>query len=301
MTWNTEMHLTSHEVERFYTIWFPLLHYVNQQRKLVPSFPKAWRDAHAPTETAVLLRDALWEDDTLRMAFIAENPARLSQEDLALIESWQYRVSGDFFILRHLKKYSIFLSRGSPPRAYGVLGLTGPIEEVIGPELPIYVKAVLLPFEDHVIYDSLLSAYPIYFGAGYRSSFNDTYRDVQERGNLITRLPPSGENNDLGRIESSNKKVLAAFQKALGKSGLSPKMVQEHTNQLTAFANSFLLKKTSPSLLLDITLQDVETYRALREGRVNLVSFKRFVWFLRDTGRIDWDNAEELLNFLKRK
>ncbi len=294
------MHLTSQEVERFYTIWFPLLHYVNQQRKLVPSFPKVWRDAHVPSEVAVLLRDALWKDDGLRKAFIAENPAHLSQEDLALVESWQHRVSGDFFILRHLKKHSIFLSSGSP-HAYGVLGLTGPIEEVIGPELPIYVKAVLLPFEDRIIYDSLLSAYPIYFGAGYRSSFNDTYRDIQEREGIITRLPPQNDDSDPERIKSSNKKVLAAFQKALGQSGLSPKMVQEHTSQLTEFANSFLLKKISPSLLLDITPQDLATYQAQRKGSVNLISFKRFIWFLRDTGRMDWDEAEGWLAFLKRK
>jgi hypothetical protein len=294
------MHLTSQEVERFYTIWFPLLHYVNQERKLVSSFPKVWRDAHVQPEVAVLLRDALMEDDDLRKAFITENPANLPQADLALVESWQHRVSGDFFILRHLKKYSIFLSSGSP-HAYGVLGLTGPIEEVLGPELPIYVKAVLLPFEDCIIYDTLLSAYPIYFGAGYRSSFNDTYRDIQERGSLITRLPPPGDGSDPKQIESSNKKVLAAFQKALGQSGLSPKMVQEHTGQLTEFANSFLLKKTSPSLLLDIAPQDLEAYRALRKDSVNLVSFKRFIWFLRDTGRIDWDEAEDWLAFLKRK
>jgi hypothetical protein len=295
------MHLTSHEVERFYTIWFPLLHYVNQERKLVSSFPKVWRDAHVQPEVAVLLRDALWEDDDLRKAFIAENPAHLPHGDLALVESWQHHVSGNFFILRHLKKYSIFLSSGSPSCAYGVLGLTGPIEEIIGPELPVYVKTVLLPFEDRIIYDSLLSAYPIYFGAGYRSSFNDTYRDIQEREGVITRLPPHNGDRDPKRIKSSNKKVLAAFQKALGKSGLSPKMVHEHTNHLTEFANSFLLKKTSPRLLLDITPQDLEAYRVIRKGSVNLVSFKRFIWFLRDTGRMDWDEAEDWLEFLKRK
>lgn len=294
------MHLTSHEVERFYTIWFPLLHYVNRQRKLVSSFPQVWRDANVQPEVAVLLRDALWEDDDLRKAFITENPANLSQVDLALVESWQHRVSGDFFILRHLKKYSIFLSSGSP-HAYGVLGLTGPIEEVLGPELPIYVKAVLLPFEDRIIYDSLLSAYPIYFGAGCRSSFNDTYRDIQERGGIVTTLPPPADRSDPKQIESSNKKVLAAFQKALSKSGLSPKMVQQHTDQLTEFTNSFLLKKSSPSLLLDVTPQDLETYQGRRKGTVNLVSFKRFIWFLRDTGRMDWDEAEDWLTFLKRK
>ena len=151
------MHLSEGEVERFYRIWFPLLHFVNQHRKLVPSFPKAWRNASVSPEVAVPLRDVLWEDDALREAFIAENPTRLSQDDLALVESWQHRVSDNFFVFRHLKKYSVFIAGEDPVLGYGVLGITGPVEEVIGPYLPIYVKAVLIPFEDRIIYDSLLA------------------------------------------------------------------------------------------------------------------------------------------------
>ena len=219
------MHLTNSEVERFYNLWFPLLHYVNQRRKLVPSFPQAWRDASVSPEVVVPLRNALWEDDTLREAFIAENPAKLSQPDLTLIASWRQRIAGNFFIFRHLKQYSIFLSGDDPVRGYGVLGLTSPLEEVVGDYLPIYVQAVLIPFEDRIIYDSLLTSYPVVFGGGYRRSLKDTYRDIQERGGIITKLPPDDEASSLAQVEASNRKVLAAFQKALGISGLSPKMI----------------------------------------------------------------------------
>ena len=114
------------------------------------------------------LRNALWADDTLRESFIADNPAGLPPADLALVASWQYRLAGNFFIVRHLKKYAVFLSEGSPAHAYGVLGLVSPIEEVVGPTVHIYVQAVLLPFEDQIIYDSLLIPYSIFFGPGIR-------------------------------------------------------------------------------------------------------------------------------------
>jgi hypothetical protein len=61
-------------------------------------------------------------------------------------------VAGRFFILRHLKKYSVFLAEEQPPKAYGVLGLVSPIQEIISSwALPVLVQAVLLPFESKII------------------------------------------------------------------------------------------------------------------------------------------------------
>jgi len=294
------MHLSESEVERFYRIWFPLLHFVNQHRNVVPAFPKAWRNAGVSPEIAVPVRDALWENDVLREAFISENPAKLSPDDLALVDSWKYRVEDDFFIFRHLKKYTLFIDGSSPANAYGVQGITEPLEEIIGPYLPIYVKAVLIPFEDRIIYDSLLSSYPIFFGGGYKRSLSATYRSIQERGRIITMLPPD-EDNAQEKVQASNKKVLTAFQKALGASGLSPKMIQEHSGNLAAFADEFLNQRTPPGMLLDLTPSDIEAYQDLRKGKINHVSFKRFIWFLRDTERMDWDNADDFLRFFKGK
>jgi len=297
------MHLTSHEVKRFYSIWFPLLHYVNQHRKLVPSFPKQRNAGNVSPEIALPLREALWEDDSLREKFIADNPANLSPADLALVDRWKHRVSDDFFIFRHLKKYTIFISAASPAQGYGVLGLTSTIEDITGPSLPIYVKAVLLPFDDRIIYDSLLIPYPILFGGGIRSSLKEAYRDIDEREGIITTLPlaPDTGADRRIRVGKSNKKVLTAFQKALGKFGLSPKMVQEHTSNLAKFADEFLIKQAPARLLLELTWRDIEAYQEWHTGNVNVVSFKRFVWFMRDTGRMDWDEAERLLVMLKSK
>jgi len=294
------MYLSESKVERFYSVWFSLLHFVNQHRNVVPSFPKKWRDANVPPEVAVPVRDALWENDELLEAFIAENPAQLSQDDLALVESWKHHVAGNFFIFRHLKKYTIFVDENSPANAYGVHGITGPLEEIIGPYLPIYVKAVLLPFEDRIIYDSLLSSYPIHFGGGIKRSLNETYRRAQERGNLIISLQP-GQRDTVEIAKTSNKKVLSAFQKALGKSGLTPRKSQEHSDVLTHFAEEFLQQQEPPKLLLDITETDVKDHLVSASDKVNLISFKRFVRFLRDSGRVDWDLAEDLLDYLKQE
>src|SRR6266568_3507631 len=153
------MRLPLQETERFYRIWFALLHYVNMQLQHVQTFPATPDEETVSSEVIVQVRDALWANDGLRERFITDNPAHLSAADLALVASWQYRVAGLFSIFRSLQKYTIFLSHTTPAHAYGVLGLVSTIEETVPLPLPVYTQAVLLPFGHQIIYDSLLTSY----------------------------------------------------------------------------------------------------------------------------------------------
>jgi hypothetical protein len=298
----TSQCLTPQQTARFYRIWFALLHYVNEQRHLSSDFPDAPGEGNIRPADAIQLRNALWADDALRESFIADNPAGLPPEDLALVASWQYRVEGNFFIVRHLKKYTVFLTERSPSHAYGVLGLVSPIEEIVGPTVPIYVKAVLLPFEDQMIYDSLLEPYSIYFGAGIRGDLNETYRNVQEREGIITTLQPQAPASlDEVRKEvlARNAKILSAFRKDLLKADLSPKTAEQHVSTIDAFAQNFLLVQDPPRGLLDTTASDVKTYLQRAGTKSVVTSFKRLVRFLDETGRMDLGQAEAARDFLR--
>ncbi len=295
------MQLSPQQTERFYRIWFALLHHIHTERQLAPNFPDTPGIASISPADAQLLRNTLWADDSLRETFIAKNPAGLPPADLAVVASWQYRVSGNFFVMRYLKKYTVFLSTSEPAHAYGVLGLVSPLEDVVGPFPPIYVQAVLLPFEDHIIYDSLLMPYPVTFGSGIRGDLNETYRNAQEREGIITTLGPAKApaNLDEARkdIRTRNAKILSAFRKNLAQSGLSIKMVEQHAGNIEAFAQTYLLTQNPPRGLLDITLTDVQAY--LRTTETATTSFKRFVRFLTETGRMDYEQATPLRNLLK--
>lgn len=297
------MQLPPHQTDRFYRIWHALLHYVNEQRQLVPPFPVAPREASLPASDALQLRNALWADDALRESFIATNPAGFPSDDLALVASWQHRLTGNFFIVRHLKKYTVFLSEHTPAHAYGVLGLVSPIEEIVGPIVPIYVQGVLLPFEGQIIYDGLLETYRISFGPGIRSSLNDTYRNAQEREGIITTLVPAEVPANLKEerdaVRARNAKILSAFRKDLTRRGLSSKMVEQHATNIDAFAQTSLLTQDPPRGLLDITFADVQTYLHIAENKTTPTSFKRFVRFLAETGRIDYEQEESLSELLK--
>lgn len=294
------MHLPPDQAARFYHIWLPLLHHANSRLKVVPKFSVSEGPAAISPMQLKPLRDALWEDDSLRESFVAENPAGLSPADLALVSSWQHRLEGNFFIFRYLKKHSVFLSSEEPTRAYGVLGIVSPIEEIVGPYLPIYVQAVLLPWEGQIIYDSLLAPYPVGFGSGIRADLNDTYRNIQEREGITTTLLPSAADSAQAskEIAARNTKVLNAFRKNLARGGLTVKMIEQHAGNIAGFANDVLLAQAPPRGLLDLSLEDVQAY--LRQSRKpNLVSFKRFVQFLGVSGRMDYDEAEKIRDYLK--
>ena len=102
------MRLAPQETERFYRIWFALLHYVNTQLHLVPTFPAAPGEQDVSPEVTMQVRDALWANDALREQFIADNPAQLSAPDSALVASWQYRLTGSFYIFRSLQHLPSF-------------------------------------------------------------------------------------------------------------------------------------------------------------------------------------------------
>jgi hypothetical protein len=298
------MVLPPDETDRFYRIWFALLHYVNARRRLVAPFPPTWGEAPLPTEDAYELRNALWADDALRERFVAENPARLPPADLALVASWRHRLEGDFIIERSLKPHTVFLSEGSPTRAYGVLGLVSPVEEIVGTPLPVYVQAVLLPFEGRIIYDSLLAPYPIAFGPGIRRSLREAYRDAQEREGVLTALsPPAAPPGPEARRAALRRRagrVLAAFRTDLLRAGLSPPTAERHVATVAAFMDDHLLGQTPPRGLLDLTRQDLRAYLTTTGRTANRVSFRRFVRFLSATGRLDYDLADDLAAYLRR-
>ena len=297
------MRLPLQETERFYRIWFALLHYVNTQLHLVPSFPAAPGEQDVSPEVTIQVRDALWAHDDLRKQFIADNPAQLPAADLALVASWQYRLAGSFYIFRSLQHYTIFLSGTTPAHAYGVLGLVSTIEETVPLPLPVFTQAVLLPFEHHIIYDSLFTSYNVVFGSGYRQDLQEMYRNIQEREGIITSLLPEDqaarEGSQRTDILSRNRKVFSAFRRELGKAGLIPQTVETHVATIVDFASTVLLNVDPPRGVLDLTFADIESYLRGKPGKQALTSFRRFARFLLSTGRIDYETGENLSDLLK--
>ncbi len=173
----------------FFQLMWKLQYYVNQKLGFYKNIASPEEYANLPTKKKLKARDALWEHPELIESFTQENPNNLSDEELEIVRRWKGFVKGSFFILRHLKKGSIFI--GKKDEVYAVHGIQDPLDEVIPSyALPRMVEAILLPFKGQIIYDGLLSGYSIHFGGGIRGDFDHTYKAAKAKDRIITTLEP---------------------------------------------------------------------------------------------------------------
>jgi len=186
------MLLEPHELELFFKLHRALLFFVNQRLTVIPD-TLASPDEFAALSPGVRLkvRDALNANLALVESFVDENPAHCLDDELDIVRSWRHLVTGRFYVFRELKKYTIFLSTDKQPVAYGVLALSQPFEELIGPNLPVLTQTVLLPFKDRIVYDGLMSSYNVSFGPGIRRNLNEDFKTAKDRHGIVTSLPIS--------------------------------------------------------------------------------------------------------------
>ncbi|HEY7330935.1 MAG TPA: DUF6398 domain-containing protein [Gemmataceae bacterium] len=188
------MLLTPQDVELFFKLHRALMFFVNQRLKvLADEVASPDEFSSLSPEIRLKVRDAFLKRTDLIEAFADENPAHLTDDELDTVRSWRHLVHGKFYVFRQLKKYMVFLSADEQPVAYGVLALSQPFEELVGPYLPVLTQTVLLPFKGMIVYDGLMSSYRISFGPGIRRSLNEGFKEAKARHGIVTSLPMSDE------------------------------------------------------------------------------------------------------------
>lgn len=183
------MKLSDQDADLFFELMWPLQCFVNKRLQVLPHIetPEAYR--RISMEEKLRVREALYANGHLIEAFVQENPYHLPDENLEIVARWTQFVADQFYIERLLKKYAIFIS--SDNRVYGVLALYDPFQDMFSPkQLPVLVKAVLVPFKDRIVYDGLLQRYRIFFGSGIRSELREVYLAAKQNGRIIESLEP---------------------------------------------------------------------------------------------------------------
>jgi hypothetical protein len=183
------MNLSPEETKLYYKLMWSLQYYIKLQGGLLNEITTLEEYTNLPSEKKFKVRSMLWDNPKLIDAYLQENPEGFSSAELEIVRKWKSFVKGSFYILRHLKKYSIFM--GNNNQVYAVVGLLSPLEDVVPSySLPLMVDAVLLPFKGLIIYDGMFNTYNIMIGGGIRTRLNHTYMVAKQKERIIVTLEP---------------------------------------------------------------------------------------------------------------
>ncbi|MDR0354910.1 MAG: DUF6398 domain-containing protein [Deltaproteobacteria bacterium] len=186
------MHLPPDELALFFKIMFNMLWGINEKRKIVPRYPKPESPKNSGTSfhDAVTLTQAMWEDPSTIDEYLAESDdPDLTEEKRTIIGEWRrHHLKGQFWVSRHLAKYSVLMTAGEPSKLYGVVGLTESLEEMSPIPTPFLTETVLLPFCGKIVYDGILNFHNIRVGPGIRASINRVYSEAKAQDGIIVRL-----------------------------------------------------------------------------------------------------------------
>jgi len=182
------MQLSNADAEQFFKLYPALLVYVNAHKKILENVTGPEDFMLQSAEERMRVRDELYADINIIDFFVQENPFHFASQELDIIRSWKNYLKDEFYLLKHLKKHTIFLSTSSPCVSYGVLSLAELLKDKF-PYPPVLVQGVLLPFKNRIVYDGYLASYNISFGGGVRRMLNNSYNEAKANYGIVTQLP----------------------------------------------------------------------------------------------------------------
>ncbi len=259
------MNLSPEDAKLFFELMWGLQRYANRRYGVLKDIPSPTKYAELPAQKKLKVREALWKNPGLIDDYVKENPESLSSGHLEIISSWKGFIKGEFFLLRHLKKYTIFI--GNDNQVYGVLGLSDSLEDIVPAHaLPVMAKTVLLPFKGRIAYDGLLEGYSISFGGGIRSELDHTYMAAKQKQRIITTLE-----SVTGKVQPAVHKIIKSWLPLLEEIGSeATKLKGETALQNAAFnllrASVVMAKcvETAPDDLDTLLAGERKIYRAAK-------------------------------------
>jgi hypothetical protein len=153
------MNLSEKEVSLFYETWYCLLKAVDEKYKITDKeMITATNEMPLLVPAHIMfIRFFMWDNPDSIKAILISNKTKIAKQVRPIIVNWYHHfVKDEFVVIDHQPNYSVFLSLTEPNKAYGVHGITDSIEITCPFPIPFEVSAVLLPFNNRIIYDSFL-------------------------------------------------------------------------------------------------------------------------------------------------
>lgn len=181
------MRLSKDDSALFYSLFFPLLEYVNKKYK-VNRKVKMIVNAKSLNPNAVKeIADKVWEDVSIIDDYLLAS-TNLCEAHKEILRSWKRRVSGQFILERHLKGGSIFIFNENA-LVFKVSGIVSSWDEMFPREyLPVVMEATLIPFKEVIITDGLVLPYNVAIGQNMKERFKEIYMSAKNSNEIISKI-----------------------------------------------------------------------------------------------------------------
>ena len=162
--------------KNFYNLYFSLLEYVNNKYHIDTSLKKIYKQEYLDPNRLMPIIEYLFEDkEKIIDAYIKDNPHNFNSEDLEKVSKFKQGIRGMFTIAKYEEDYTAILASD---RVYMIKGLNSNIDEVIPyHNIPCIVTTSLFPYDGVIIYDGLLSTYPISMGTSFAKIVEKEYNE----------------------------------------------------------------------------------------------------------------------------
>ncbi len=140
------MILKPEEYNAFLEVHLELLYYAGTKYHLLKAGTSLQDFKDFPLEDKFKCREHLNEHPDILEEFIEQNRAKLSSEQMQILDGFRRRVVRDYFInLKCLKKHAIFIDSESK-KVFGVTGLSNPFQDFFH-DFPSLLKPPYFPIK----------------------------------------------------------------------------------------------------------------------------------------------------------
>ena len=256
--------------DQFLDLYAHLLVYVNYQFDVIEDIETVGDIPERDTGELLPLRERLYEEDTEAIieAFVDENPANLSEDNLDTIAGWTDYEYGEFVVVRHLSDYAVLLDWDDPPRAFGVKAVRMSFSDLWPEErLPVFVSNVaLLPFEDQIVTDGWLAIQRVVAGGNLSADIDDSYEEAKHRFGIVETLPIPDETEKSDaeqlRFYMKNKRNRERYAEEISE-------LKNKSNELEQIYHQEMGKARARSLGRELRETDLtEAYFAIYDDRI---------------------------------
>lgn len=160
----------------FYKLYFSLLEYTNNKYHVNTNVKKIYKQEGLDPNLLNPIVEFLFKDkEKIIDAYIKDNPHSFSRDDLNKVSKFKQGIRGMFTIAKYEEDYTAVLASD---RVYMIKGLNCNIDQVIPyQDIPCIIITSLLPYDDVIVYDGMLSTFPISMGTSFNKLVEKEYEE----------------------------------------------------------------------------------------------------------------------------